>query len=135
MSSEMVKKLEAAVNDETKQAEFYEHFLNTNVYIPTWNKPEEQNAEAANQNEGVQIQPVIMEDEGTNYIILFDTEERLNAWAQSDIHFVAMQGAMVLETFRSQFHLILNLGQESNKIFKPEEIEWLLKHISPAGQA
>lgn len=57
--------------------------------------------------------------------MLFDTKERLGAWAQREVGFVSLPGHTVVEMMGSDFHWVLNVGTEYVKIFVPEEIQWL----------
>ena len=118
--------------------EYYELFLNTVLYIPTGNVPEEPKEGVA--DEDIEIQPVIIEDEsaqkdddeGENktYVMLFDTEERLVKWADGEkVGMVGLHGHDVISILGSANHMILNPSSECSKEFQPEEIEWLKASI------
>lgn len=133
MSSELAGKLKAAMEDDSKQVEFYEEFLNGFMFVPVWDTPAEEPDKSA---EGEQtFSPVIVEDEGIHCLMIFDDEERLADWAEDNISAVSMTGASILEIFKAQFHWCLNVGAEYVKIFKPDEIEWLASHLQAAGEA
>lgn len=133
MSSDLAEKLKAAMEDDNKQAAFYEEFLNGQVFVPVWDNAENTIDVTA---EGTQtFAPVIVEDEGIHCLMIFDDEARLADWAEDDIACIAMTGVSILEIFKSQFHWCLNVGDEFVKVFKPEEIDWLAAHVNAAGEA
>ena len=131
---------EASEEERNKlEDEYYELFLNTVLYIPTWNIPKEPKEGVA--DEDIEIQPVIIEDEsqidnraedGENktYVMLFDTEERLTKWADGEkVGVVGLHGHDIISILGSANYMILNPSSECSKEFHPEEIEWLKASI------
>lgn len=114
------------------EANYYDLFFNTVLFVPTWDIPEKPKAEELDDE--MSIQPVIIEDESgednKTYIMLFDSEERLTKWADGkEVGIVGLEGHEVLNIFGSENYMLLNAGTEYTKEFLPEEIEWLLTSI------
>ena len=117
--------------------QYYELFLNTELYIPTWNLPEE--SDGKTEDDEITIQPVIIEDESAQndegsenktYIMIFDSEDRLNEWADGQkVGIVELSGHDVVNILGSANYIILNPSSECSKEFYPEEIEWLKSSI------
>ncbi len=129
-----VQKAQDAPEDVKYAAEdkYYELFLNTVLYIPTWDVPEE--SKAGVLEEDVTIQPVIIEDESgeenKTFIMIFDSEDRLNEWADGQkVGIAGLLGHDVVTILGSANHMILNPSSECSKEFYPEEIEWLKSSI------
>jgi len=62
--------------------------------------------------------------------MLFDTEERLSAWAQQPTDFVVLAGFKLAELSTPELHWAVNLGGGYAKEFVPEEISWLKSAIA-----
>lgn len=125
-----VGEAEDATEEVRHQAEdlYYELFLNTVLYIPTWDIPTEAKTEVL--EEDVAIQPVIIEDESgeenKTFIMLFDSEERLNQWADGQkVGVAGLAGYDIINILGSSNHMLLNPSSECCKEFCPDEIEWL----------
>jgi len=106
-------------HDPKALSEFYDVFLNTNFFIPTLDDDE---SGAVEKEHAV---PLIIEAEGNDYLLLFDSEERLRNWAQAQVGFVEVPGHVIAEMSTPPLHWALNVGCEQNKQFLPEEIAWL----------
>jgi hypothetical protein len=115
--------LVAATKDPQERPNYWNTFLQTDIYVPTRNVPakEEEKRTAI----GDSIQPIVIESEGERYVMLFDTKERLSAWAKREIGFVRLPGHAVVEMARLDARWALNVGTDYMKIFVPEEITWL----------
>jgi len=113
-------------DDQKNQSQFFDLFLNSSFFVPT--VPEEEALAAvaggAPVEEG-QVLPLIIEAEGNDYLILFDTRERLYAWAEAEVKFVEVPGHVLAATSAPPLHWALNVGTEHSKQFLPEEIAWL----------
>lgn len=124
--TEMDKALEVFRQDTDNpknQSHFYDLFLNSTFYIPT--ASEEILDEAAKAAEQGYAMPLIIEADGKDYLMLFDSEERLNNWAQADVRFVTVPGYAIAATTPSSLHWAMNVGTDSSKEFVPDEIAWL----------
>ena len=110
-------------NDHGNQAGFYNLFLNTTFFIPTVDGE----TEAGEEGSGEQghVVPLVIESEGADYLMLFDTEERLRNWAQAEVSFVEVAGHVVAAMSAPPLHWALNVGSEPSKLFQEEEIAWL----------
>jgi hypothetical protein len=118
----------AAQESEEHHSSFYNTFLNSELFIPTHDKPEQDQDRRTSENES--ISPIFVESEGVPYLMLFDSKEKLSAWAQKEVGFVALSGHTVVEMMSAEIHWTLNVGTEYVKIFVPEEIQWLKQNLA-----
>jgi len=109
--------LDACRQDPRAQPLFYDLFLNSIFFIPT---VEEHHAD---QDQGAL--PLLVEAEGNEYLMLFDTLKRLTDWAEDGAKYVALPGHMVAEMSLPNLYWALNYGTEHQKQFELEEIAWL----------
>jgi hypothetical protein len=121
------KAYEVAIKDQTKAGEFYNLFLRSNIFVPTFDVPEREGAKRADGQES--FNPVIIENEGRKTLILFDTLERLQGYATREIGYVAMPGHAILEAMPVGLHWALNHTTDHHKEFTPEEIAHLKKQF------
>ena len=106
-----------------READFYNLFLNSDLFIPTHDIPKDR--KEIRLEKGETISPIIIESQEVQFLMLFNTEERLSAWAKREIGFVRIPGHAVVEMADPSIHWALNVGTEYFKEFVPEEIEWL----------
>lgn len=118
--------------DAKRQSKFYDIFLNTTFCVPTFD-PQELDKEITVE-EG-QALPLIMESEGNDYLMLFDTEERLKSWAGSEAAWVGVPGFVLAATTMPPLHWAMNVGTEYSKQFLPDEIAWLREVVERCNQA
>jgi hypothetical protein len=111
---------------------FYNAFLNAMLFIPTVDAPGHEQVRRAGKGES--LSPVIIESEGLKYLMLFDSKERLAAWAQREIGFAALPGHAIVEMMGTEFHWALNVGTEHVKTFVPDEIRWLKENLGRAQE-
>lgn len=114
---------------------FYSLFLQTSFFVPTF---DEEKGEMA-KGEGVvddpeSALPLIMEADGNNYLMLFDHEDRVVAWAEMGVKCVVLPGYVAVSMATDDLHLAMNVGTDYSKQFVPEEIAWL-KQIVEKSQA
>ena len=121
--TELDQALEAARQNNEARSAFYELFLHTNLYIPTHDAPAE--GQDAELKEGESVVPLIAEAEGKDYLLLFDTQERLAAWAEREMPFICLPGYAVTEMSPAQLNWALNVGTEYAREFAAEEVAWL----------
>jgi len=106
------------------QSKYYDLFLNSTFFVPTMEEeltPEQ----AAEVEASGQVAPLIIESEGNDYLVLFDTKERLHAWAKSEVSYVEVPGYVLAATSAPPLHWALNVDTDFAKPFIPEEIAWL----------
>ena len=111
------------MDDAKSQSKYYDLFLNSTFYVPTM-EGELPAGEADGAAEG-QVVPLVMESEGNDYLMLFDSLERLNAWAKEGASYVEVPGHILAATSASPLHWALNVDTEYAKPFIPAEIAWL----------
>lgn len=113
------------IDDQKGQSQFYDLFLNSTFYVPTL-PDEERNAVAASEAAPPgEVLPLIIEAQGNDYLMLFDSRERLNSWAEAEVGFVEVPGHVLAATSSPPLHWALNVGTEYSKQFLPDEIAWL----------
>ncbi|WP_432823400.1 SseB family protein [Trichloromonas sp.] len=124
--TELDKALEAFqqdMDDTKNQSLFFDLFLNSHFHIPTIDSKDLPGGEES--VEPGHAVPLIIEAEGNDYLMLFDTEERLYDWAKAKVSYVVVAGHVVAEMSESPLHWALNVGTECSKEFVPAEISWL----------
>jgi hypothetical protein len=110
-------------DDVANRTSFYDLFLNATFFVPT-QEDKNPNAEGEGPPEG-HVAPLIIEAEGNDYLVFFDSEERLRNWAQAEVNFVEVPGHVLAAISTPPLHWALNVGAEFSKEFSPEEIAWL----------
>ncbi|BCS55410.1 SseB family protein [Geobacter sp. SVR] len=120
------------MNNATRQSKFYDIFLNTPFCVPTLDPRELDNRPELAEGE---ILPLIVENEGNDYLMIFDSEERLKNWAGEDAQWVPVPGHVLAATTMPPLHLAMNVGTEYSKQFLPDEIAWLREVVERCNQA
>ncbi len=115
--------------DATSQSKFYDLFLNATFFVPTF---VDGSGEPAGEGEVI---PLVIEAEGNDYLMLFDTKERLVSWAQTDAPCVEVPGHVLAATTMPPLHWALNVGTEYTKSFLPDEIAWLREVVERCNEA
>jgi hypothetical protein len=106
------------------QSKYYDLFLNSTFFVPTL--PDDDAADQAAESETErQVAPLVIEADGNDYLMLFDSEERLFAWAKTEAKYVEVPGHVLASTSMPPLHWALNVDTEFAKPFIPAEIEWL----------
>ena len=111
------------MNDPKSQSKFYDLFLNSTYFVPNLDK-----RDAIGAGEGAvegQVLPLVIESEGNDYLMLFDSKERMHAWAQAEVGCVEVPGFVLAATTQPPLHWALNVGTPYSKQFLPDEIAWL----------
>lgn len=109
------------MDDPKNQSQFYDLFLNSNFLVPT-NERDPDGPED-------QVLPLVLEAEGNDYLVLFDTEQRLADWAGGEVDFVEVPGHVLAEISTPPLRWALNVGTEHTKEFLSEEITWLRQAV------
>ena len=120
--------LVAANNDPNERPRYYNLFLQSEIYIATYNVPEKEKEKLVAP--GTAIQPIIIESAGDRYVMIFDTRERLSAWAKREMGFVGVPGHALVEMAGPDIRWALNVGTEYPKVFLPEEIRSLKQLVA-----
>ncbi|MBE0596106.1 MAG: SseB family protein [Desulfuromonadales bacterium] len=115
-------------DDPANQSGFFDLFLNSTFFIPTVDGKTEVAAEG--MDEQGHVVPLVIEAEGKDFLMLFDTEERLRNWAEAETSFVEVAGHVVAAMSEPPLHWALNVGSEPSKLFQPEEIAWLKEVVA-----
>lgn len=111
------------------EGEYYTLFLNSVIYVPTWDIPND-NLDADSDEEEMSFTPMVMEDNGEQIVCIFDSEERLLDWAEGDdVNIISLQGYDVLELLGEQYILLLNTRTEYAKEFSIEESQYILSSV------
>ena len=121
------------MNDAKSQSAYYDRFLNATFIVPI---QDAQSVEgAAEVMEEGDVLPLVIESEGNDYLMLFDTRERLNAWAHAEVDCVELQGHLLAATTMPPLHWALNVGTDYSKQFHPDEIAWLREVVEQCNAA
>ncbi len=115
--------LRTDAEDPKGQSAYYDLFLNTTFYVPTVDK--EVHGLPMDELEDGAVMPLVIEAEGADYLMLFDTRERLYDWARAEVDFVEVPGHVVAANTMPPLQWALNVGTEYSKRFLSEEIAWL----------
>lgn len=111
------------ITNPRNQSRFYDLFLNTTFYVPTHDPANiEGAAEALNEGDVV---PLVVESGGDDYLMIFDTRERMTGWAHAEVPYVEMEGHHLAATSIPPLHWALNAGTDHSKLFLLDEIAWL----------
>jgi len=121
--------LEQYLQDDEHQSAYYDIVLNTDFYIPL---DDEDTATPLGEKESVS--PLVVESEGKSYMVLFDTEKGLTAWAKRPANYVILAGFKAVETSVPDLHWAVNFGGDYAKEFVPEEISWLVESINASEE-
>ena len=114
--------LRANPDDRKAQSGFYDLFLNMSFFVPTINQAVDTDDEGG--QETIEV-PLIIEADGTDYLVFFDRQERLNDWAEEEVPCLQRPGHVLAEMTPDKLCWAMNIGTEFNKQFAPDEIAWL----------
>jgi peptidyl-prolyl cis-trans isomerase C len=127
-----LKILRLDMDDAKRQSKYYDIFLNTTFCVPTLDQQETVGGAAVEEG---QVLPLVIASEGNDYLMLFDTEERLKSWAADDATWVGVPGYVLAATTMPPLHWALNVGSEYSKQFLPDEIAWLREVVERCNEA
>ena len=120
------------MNNPKAQSKYYDLFLNTTFYVPTL---DEQQLTAGDTPAEGQVLPLVMEADGNDYLMLFDTQERLKSWSEGGGRWVEVPGHVLAATSMPPLHWALNVGTDYSKQFLPDEIAWLREAVERCDAA
>lgn len=124
--------LREGMDDAASQSKFYDLFLNTTFCVPILDKSELSGDVTLEEG---QVLPLIIESDGNDYLMIFDSEERLKSWAGENTAWVPVPGHMLATTTMPPLHMAMNVGTEYSKQFLPDEIAWLREVVERCNQA
>ena len=119
---EALVNLRQDMRDQKKQSAFYDLFLNANFFVPILDNDE-------SQEQAGKVLPLITESEGNDYLMLFSSLERLQAWDPEEIRHIEVPGHVLALSTMPPMHWALNVGTDYSKQFHPEEIAWLRESV------
>jgi len=128
-----LKELRLDMDNAKGQSKFYDLFLNTSFFVPTLDE-DEFKGDVNSLQEG-QVLPLVIQSDGNDYLMLFDTKERMQLWAETDVKWVDVPGHVLAETTMPPLHWALNVGTEYSKQFLPDEIAWLREVVERCAAA
>lgn len=120
------------MDDPKRQSKFYDLVLNSTFFVPSHDQKEPDGESTIEEG---QVLPLVIESEGDDYLMLFDTEERLKNWAGDDAAWVGVPGYVLAATTMPPLHWALNVGTEYSKQFLPDEIAWLREVVERCNEA
>jgi len=116
----VVEALNAAPEDVTARMNFYSQFLSTVFFVPI------KKVSSAEESTDKAIElPLIIENDGNDFLVFFDEQTRLNAWAGEHVPCAQMPGFTLAEITSPKVYWAMNVGTDYDKQFAPEEIAWL----------
>ena len=114
--------LRADPDDHKAQSGFYDLFLNSSFFIPTVD--EMVDTVDKKGKEKIEV-PLIIVDDGVDYLVFFDRQQRLDDWAEKETLSLQLPGHVLAEMTTAELHWAMNIGTDYNKQFAPDEIAWL----------
>jgi len=112
--------LEKYIEDPNQQSQYYDLLLKTDFYIPIVADDSDIPVE-----ERENVTPLVLQSEGKPYILLFDTEERVNSWSKQPVEYMILAGYEMARHSSAGLHWAINIGSERAKELLPEEIAYL----------
>jgi hypothetical protein len=108
--------------DHKAQSGFYDLFLNHSFFVPTIEEMIEVDDKGTKEKTEV---PLIIENEGTDYLVFFDQQQRLNDWAEKEAPCLQLPGHVLAEMTPDGLLWVMNINTDYMKQFFPDEIAWL----------
>lgn len=112
----------AAPENETARLRFYQRLADAELFVMLAEEPQ-----------GAEITPEVVEVEGVVHVLAFDTEARLADFARRPVPHVALSGRTLAQMLAGQgAGLALNPGvRVSETVLPPEAIAWLAEALPP----
>ena len=109
--------MQAALENDEARLRFYERLADSELFLLLVSEPEGDD----------DISPEVIETEGTQYVLVFDREERLSAFAERIASYAAVSGRGLADMLSGQgIGMALNLGAPSSILIPPQALEWLV---------
>lgn len=118
--------MQAAPEDAALRLQFYDRIAQSELFLLLC-------AEPGNSD---QIDPDILKQDGLQYLLAFDREDRMVEFAQREVPFVAVSGRVIAQMLDGQgLGIALNLGgAPSSILLPPEAMVWLNQTLDHAPQ-
>ncbi|WP_208352534.1 SseB family protein [Pseudaestuariivita rosea] len=114
----------AIEHSDADRLRFYERLVDAELFVLLEAEPV-----------GDQISPSLFEVEGTGFVLAFDLEERLAAFAGQTSPYVALSGRALVGMLQGQsLGLGLNLGAPSEYLLPPDVIAWVVATLDNAPE-
>jgi hypothetical protein len=112
--------LKANPEDPTAKMNFYGRFLHTIFFVPI------QKMKPVVDGEEKEVDlPLIIDNDGSDFLVFFDDQKRLNTWAEKHAPCAQMPGYAIAEISSPGVWWAMNVGTDHDKQFSPDEIAWL----------
>jgi len=118
--SQLDQALEASLNDVSLQDDYYRLVLDSDFYVPLQSDDSDTPMDSRES-----VRPLIVPAEEKHYMMLFDSEERLNEWAKQPTPFAVLSGRLIASITTPNLHWAVNIGSTYAKEFVPEEVAYL----------
>lgn len=115
--------MQADTNDAAARLRFYERLADSELFLLL-------QSEATGDN----LSPEMFEIDGANYVLVFDTQERLADLVEGSAHHAALSGRIIATMLAGQgIGLGVNLGvADSSILLPPEALVWLAQMLENA---
>lgn len=113
--------------DRRHQAAYYDLILNGTFIVPIVDETAEQRVASGRGPD--EVMPLVLQSEEGDCLLLFDSNERLQQWAQAEVPAIALPGHALARFSQPPLHWLLNAGTEYVKVFVPEEIAALREAV------
>ena len=117
----------AARKDQTQANRFYDLFLSAQLYVPTMDEGKPPQSRRAGENET--FRPIVLMVDGKPVLPVFDSEERLTAWAKRRVGLIAMPGHALLNSMDPKVQMALNIDTPGFKLLVCDELQWLRRRL------
>ncbi|RYH02134.1 SseB family protein [Salipiger sp. IMCC34102] len=117
--------MEAAPGDDTLRLRFYEDLCDSDIFILLDGEPE-----------GDTVRPATLRIEDVDYVLCFDTEDRLTAFTKREAPYASLPGRALVQMMAGQgAGLGVNLKvAPSAMLIPPDGVEWLIGTLSHAPE-
>ena len=113
--------------DRRLQAEYYELILNGTFIVPVVEETAEDRIAAGRGAD--EVVPLVVQGEEGDCLILFDSHERLQQWAEREVPAISIPGHALARFSQAPLHWLLNAGSDYPKVFVPDEISALREAV------
>lgn len=119
--------------DDEVAARFIDAVLNEPLFCPVWDRDGGEDG----ADDEAQITPKMIEHEGRDTLLVFDSEDRLSSFVEEPTDFVAYPGRVFFDLARGQnAQIALNLGvAPSSTVFAPETVDAIIDLVASAEES
>lgn len=124
--------MKAAVADGQRAQDFYELFFGTEFFLPTHATDREVGERGTVDLSVDDVELMVIERLEGPVVPIFDTAERLLAWAKGrpKIVYIALRGRQLVNDLDPALLYVLNPGTAHSKLFAREELDMLRQQSS-----